>query len=288
MGVICAAERGSSGGEKDLFISHEEYLETRERWVVLDCSKADVTVNGSKVKPQENYKLQRITGALFLDLTTFGLKAPSTIEMANLLQGMGIGKECNVLCYDSFDGIFAVRAACLLYNLGISNTKVLNGKFAELKNPEGNHYYERKDAHPDPVKPCGKDFAFCLLNPVFASEDDVAEVCFGKGVAQLVQICQQTDYEKQKFPKSTFLSDTVCLTSNHAVHKKEDILKALREKGISALKPIILVGGSPKAFVVKHCLAHCGIKDVKICEIKWAESSIKKRHEEQVKSQQQA
>jgi len=92
-------------------------------------------------------------GAHHLDLKSFGQTTPSITEFESILRKLGIGKETNVVCYDSADGIWAVRGACLLSALGIKTVRILDCKF--------NTHFARKEAPMDAPKPhTGKDFAF--------------------------------------------------------------------------------------------------------------------------------
>jgi 3-mercaptopyruvate sulfurtransferase SseA len=47
----------------------------------------------------------------------------------NRLRELKIGIETPVMCYDSSNGKFAARVACLLSSVGVKNVMILDGEY---------------------------------------------------------------------------------------------------------------------------------------------------------------
>lgn len=193
-------------------------------------------------------------------------ETPTVYQIEKQLKEIGIGKESNVVCYDAADGIFACRVAVLLRAFGVSHTQVLNVKFSNhIKAPE------TKKELLKPLKAHGKDFGFTLPSSIFASETEVSLICGGQATGtQIIEVKPAEAFKKESFPLAKHVAEIDVFSSMHKAVESDVVMKLMKDRGIKADKPIILVGGSPKSFVVKAAMDHLGFSSVRICELSLA------------------
>lgn len=82
-----------------------------------------------------------------------------------------------------------------------------------------------------------------------------------------MQVIPEETYKTKAFPKSKNLPEIKLFSAQHRLQDSQEIAKALNDKQIVGDKPVILVGNTPKAFVVKAVLDHKGFSNVRICEL---------------------
>lgn len=161
------------------FVSWDAYVAaqaTADKYVVIDCSTD--SMDGKK-KADEEYKAQRVEGALYLDLnkwmdkTTkpFSHKRPKMDDFKPHLQSLGIGADSNVIVYDNNDGNNATRGAFLLAAFGVKKVAILNAKFSG-HSPD-------KSKVTNTLKATGADFGFAMKTDVYAESAEIKKIVDG-------------------------------------------------------------------------------------------------------------
>lgn len=86
----------------------------------------------------------------------------------------------------------------------------------------------------------------------------------------MIEVKPLDAFKKESFPLSKHVAEVDVFSSMHKAVASEEVMKIMKERGIKADKPIILVGGSPKSFVVKAAMDNLGFSNVRICELNLA------------------